>query len=886
MRSPRALPTGTVTFLFTDIEGSTRLVGRLGDRYPALLEDHQRILRDAFASRGGVEVSTEGDSFFVVFPAASQAVAAAVEGQRSLMAHPWPDGVEVRVRMGMHTGEAVLGGDNYVGVDLHRAARISAAGHGGQIVLSAATHALVEHAPPEGVSFRDLGDHRLKDLSGSERLFQVEAEGLTQTFPPLRSVDVHRGNLPRPLTTFIGRGRERDEIKGALRGSRLVTLTGPGGTGKTRLSIQVATELIDDYRDGAFFVPLAPITDPSLVAPTVAEVLGVPEDVARAPTEALVEHLAEKEALLVLDNFEQVLDAATEVGDLLTSTRAVSVLATSREPLGLVGEQEYPVPSLGLPDLRSLPPLEALSQYEAVALFIERAQAVRPGFEVTAENAPAIAEIAARLDGLPLAIELAAARSKVLAPQAMLKRLEHRLSLLTSTRRDLPQRQQTLRDAIAWSYDLLEEDERRLFERLSVFAGGFTVEAAEAVCDSDGELGVDTFEGLAALVNQSLVRQIDTEHGEGRFVMLETIGEFAAERLAGSPDAEKIARRHAAFFLGLAERAEPELTGPGRIRWLGVLESEHDNLRAALGWAAEHELDVAFRIGGSLWRFWQFRGHLREASKRLEGLLERPGSWDPGARARALEGAGGVAYWMGDFVVARQRYEECLELRGGLGDEAGIAEAKYNLAFAHGIAPKPHQDLTTAKRLLEEARDLFEELGDRRGVAKSMWGLATLAYQTESWDRAAELSTETVEMFRELDDRFGLAWALHLQGLALAILNRPDEAAPALKEAMDMFLDADDRSALSLLIGDLGILAGSEGDRERAIRLAGAAVAVEDEVGTGLLFSSAGVSERVRELEGLLPKAEAERIYAEGKAMTVDRAVAYAREGVDREPAS
>jgi predicted ATPase/class 3 adenylate cyclase len=876
------LPGGTVTFLFTDIEGSTRLLDRLGDRYPQVLETHQRLLREAFGARGGVEVTTEGDSFFVVFPAASQAVAAAVEGQRALESQEWPNAERVRVRMGLHTGEAIFGGDNYVGVDLHRAARIAAAANGGQIVVSEPTWALVEPAAPEGVTFRDLGEHRLKDLPRPEHLHQVVAEGLQAEFPALRSMDVRPNNLPPQLTSFVGRRKQLEDVKEALAGTRLLTLTGPGGTGKTRLALQAAGELLSTLDDGAFFVPLAAINDPELVMPTVAMSLGLKEMADRPPVENVIEHLRDKDLLLVLDNFEQVVDGASEVGQLLTATERLRVLTTSREPLGLHGEREYPVPPLGLPDPRHLPGLDTLSQYEAVALFIERATAVKPDFVVTNDNAPAVAEICARLDGLPLAIELAAARVKILTPPAMLTRLEHRLQFLARGSRDVPTRQQTLRDAIAWSYDLLDGDERTLFARLSVFVGGFSLEAAEAVCNPPGELGLDTLDGVASLTNKSLLRQMDAGPGETRFFMLETIREYAEERRAEEPDADEVSRRHARFFLDLAERAEPELTGPDQIRWLNGLETEHDNLRAAITWAAEHgELDLALRMGGSLWRFWQFRGHLREAGERLEELLARPGG-DPEARARALAGAGGVAYWMGDFVAARQRYEECLDIRLEMGEKPGIAEAKYDLSFAHGIAPEPIRDLDRAMELLEEALALFEELGDREGVAKSTWGLASLAYEIESWERVAELGTTSVRMFRQLDNRFGLAWALHLQGLALAVLGRPEEAGPALHEALGMFLEADDRSALSLLLGDLAIWAGSRGEVERGIRLSGAAAAVEEEVGTGLLHSSAAMPRRMQELRGLLPPAESDRIYAEGRAMTMEQALAYAKEGLDQ----
>jgi predicted ATPase/class 3 adenylate cyclase len=872
------LPTGTVTFLFTDIEGSTRLLDALGDRYPGVLEEHQRILREAFAARGGIDVSTEGDSFFVVFRSATQAVAAAVEAQRAVGARGWPEGAEVRVRMGLHTGEGILGGDNYVGVDLHRASRIAAAGHGGQVVVSEATRALVEPAPPEGVTFRDLGEHRLRDLPRPERLAQAVAEGLTSEFPALRSMDARPNNLPVQLTSFVGRRRELEDIKDAVRSARLLTLTGPGGTGKTRLALRAAAELLPEFEDGAFFLALAPITERALVLPAVAQALGLPEATRGNVEDPLVDHLRGKRLLLVTDNFEQVLEAAPDVGMLLGSAEAVHVLATSREPLGLSGEREYPVPPLGLPDRDHLPPIERLSQYESVSLFVERATAVQPAFRVTNENAPAVAEICTRLDGLPLAIELAAARAKILTPQAMLARLDRALPLLAGGSRDLPQRQRTLRDAIAWSYDLLDEHERVLFARLAAFVGGFSLEAVEAVANTRDQLGIDPFDGVASLANKSLLRQMVTGPEEPRFFMLETIREYAGERLEADPEAEDVRRRHAGFFLDLAERAEPELTGADQARWLDALEADHDNFRTAIAWAAEHDLDVALRLGGALWRFWQFRGHLREAAERLEGLLERPGPWDLAARAKALEGAGGVTYWMGDFARARRWYEECLAIRLDLRDPREIAEAKYNLAFAHGIAPRPNQDLGAATRLLDDALAEFQGLGDREGIAKATWGLATMAYGGEDWERMAELGSASVRMFREIDNPFGLAWALHLEGLALAVLDRPDEAEVLLREAMGIFLPSDDRSALALLMADLSILAESRGEIQQALRLAGAAESVEEEIGTGLLASDTTVAKRLKKLKARVPGPEAEPLLAEGRTMSADRALAYAKE--------
>jgi class 3 adenylate cyclase len=465
------LPTGTVTFLFSDIEGSTRLLQTLGDRYVAVLDEHAAILRRAVAGAGGVEVSTEGDSFFVAFASPQAAVRAAVATQRGLAAHDWPPGRPVRVRMGLHTGEGVLGGDNYVGLDVHRAARIAGAAHGGQVLVSDATRALVDHGLPDGASLRDLGEHRLKDIALPERLHDLVIEGLRADFPPPRTLDARRDNLPVQLTSFVGRNEEIAEVRRLLGRTRLLTLSGPGGVGKTRLALQVAAELLAGFGDGAFFVDLSSVTDPALVPSVVAQVLGVPEVAGRPILEAVRDRLRNQELLLVVDNFEQVVEAAPLLEELLTAAPALKVLVTSRVVLSLRGEQEYVVPPLELPDPERLPDLPALGRVEAVRLFTERAQAVRPGFRLTEENAPAVAEICARLDGLPLAIELAATRTQVLSPEQLLARLQQRLALLTSGARTLPERQRTLRAAIAWSYDLLEAAERRLLARLSVFSG-------------------------------------------------------------------------------------------------------------------------------------------------------------------------------------------------------------------------------------------------------------------------------------------------------------------------------------------------------------------------------------------------------------------------------
>src|SRR2546430_439242 len=466
------LPTGTVTFLFTDIEGSTQLLRELGDGYASVWKQHQLIIREALAAAGGAEVGTEGDSFFAAFSSAPGAVRAAVAAQRGLAAHAWPAGYSVRVRMGLHTGDGVLSGSDYVGMDVHRAARIASAAHGGQLIVSEATRALIENSLPAGASLRDLGKHRLKDILQPEHLYDLVIEGLPAEFPPPRTLEARPNNLPVPLTSFVGREDQIDEIKELLRQVRLLTLTGPGGTGKTRLALQVAAETVRDYTDGAFFVDLSPVTDPGLVPTVIARALGVAEVAGVPILETLKTQLQHKELLLVVDNFEQVTAAGGVVEDLVSTAPKLKVLITSRMVLSLRGEHEYGVPPLEPPDPKSIADLDTLNRSEAVRLFTERALAIQPRFRLTSENAQAVAEITARLDGLPLAIELAATRVKVLTPQQMLPRLERGLSLLVSGGRTLPERQRTLRGAIAWSYDLLDKPEQSLFRRLSVFSGG------------------------------------------------------------------------------------------------------------------------------------------------------------------------------------------------------------------------------------------------------------------------------------------------------------------------------------------------------------------------------------------------------------------------------
>ena len=489
----------------------------------------------------------------------------------------------------------------------------------------------------------------------------------------------------------MGREREVADARRLLKSTRLLTLTGPGGTGKTRLSLRIADEVREEYPGGSFFVELAPIADPALIPTTIAQALRLREEPNRPVLDSVKERLGEAPVLLILDNFEQLVAGAAVVAELLQAAPALTVLTSSREALRLRGEQEYAVPPLGVPDVGHLPSIAALSQYDAVALFIQRARSVRPEFEVTNSNAPAVAAICARLDGLPLAIELAAARIKVFPPDAILTRLEKRLSLLTGGARDVPARQQTLRGAIDWSYDLLDEPERVLFRRLGIFSGGWSFETAQAICDPNANLALDLVDGVASFVDKSLVRREDLGDGAPRFRMLETIREYARERLTEFEDAGPMARAHGAYFADLVRRAEPQLLRGDQATWLDRLETERDNVRAALTWAAEAgEVEVALAMAGALWRFWHQRAHLEEGREHLQSLLQRADAVAPtAARAAALAGLGGITYWQGDFVRAASAYAESLAIQRQLDDPGGLADALYNAGFCRDGHAEP-----------------------------------------------------------------------------------------------------------------------------------------------------------------------------------------------------
>jgi predicted ATPase len=761
-------------------------------------------------------------------------VQASVQAQRQLAANTWPDGGAIRIRIGLHTGEGSLSAGDYVGLDVHRAARIAAAGHGGQVLLSDTTKALTASALPESVSLRDLGERRLKDLSRPERIHQLVIDGLPADFPPLNTLDATPNNLPVQLSSFLGRERELEEVADLLEKTRLLTLTGPGGTGKTRLSLQVGARLADRFPDGIYFVPLSLLHDPELVPGTIAQELGLPDRGGLSPMASLIDYLRQRRMLLILDNFEQVSEAAPRVSELLAAAPNLSVLVTSRSVLRLYGEREYPVPPLATPDPRQHETPEKLSQYEAVALFIERAMGVKPAFTVTNDNAPAVAEITARLDGLPLAIELAAARINVLTPQAMLARLGHRLSLLSGGGRDRPERQQTLRGAIDWSYDLLTDDERALFRRLSVFAGGARLHAIESICPGE-ELKLDILDGLSSLVEKSLLRQVSDVDGEPRFLMLGTIRDYGLERLEESGYADDLRQRHADHFARLVAEAAPHLLATDKRRWLDWLEADHDNLRAVLDWTVERRRTVvALRLVFGLWRFWQMRGYLVEGTERARRALSLPDVADyPEEQADALEAAGGLAWWRADFLDVHRNYVASAEIRRSLGDKAKLAEALYNLAFAYGPFGG-YPDLERSLEAVLEARAVWESIGDDLGVGKTHWVQGSNLWTTGDFAAARQHFEISLPIFRRHDDSFLAGWSLYDLGL-LEILDANLAAAwKDLSEALQLFSDAGDVSGYTLVLDAIAAVELAKGDPNMAARISGAVAALERTSGTGL----------------------------------------------------
>ena len=875
-RADRLLPTGTVTFLFTDIEGSTRLWATHRAAMQQALSDHDAILRNAIEVNDGCLVKTTGDGAYAAFVTAADAVAACLAAQRALKAHAWGE-LSIKSRMAVHSGAAEQRDGDYYGPVLNRAARLMAAGHGGQILVSHATEELVRDSLPAGIVLRDMGERRLKDLVRPERIYQLIAPDLPADFPPLKTLDARPNNLPAQTTPLIGRADAIRAIREHLANARvrLLTLSGVGGTGKTRLALQAAADMVDEFEHGVFFVPLAALSESALVLPAIANACGVREAAGRPLQEQLQDYLREKQMLLVLDNFEQVIDGAPRVSELLTAAPRLKVLVTSREVLRLSGEKDYPVSPLSLPDPKRLPSLEQLAQSEAVALFIERAVAVKPRFTITNENAPAVAEICHRLDGLPLAIELAAARTRVLPPQRLLAELSHRLTFLRGGARDLPARQKTLRGAIDWSHDLLTGDEQRLFRRLAVFVGGCALEAIEAVCNIEDDLNV--LETVESLVGKSLVNEAEA-HGEPRFAMLETIREYARERLTAGGDEERVRERHRDYFLALAEEAEPKLIGAEQAEWLQRLEDEHQNLLAGLNWSlAEAGVEGGLRLCAALQRFWWTRGHLAEGQEWCARVLSKAGP-DQRTRERAnvLNAAGVLAFYQGDYPAARVRHEESLAIRRQLGDRRGVAESLSNL----GTAARAQSDIVSARALHEESLAIRRELGSRGNIARSLNNLGNVALDQGDFPAARALYEESLAITRELGDRWSIANSLNNLGDVVYAQGDYSAAGALHQESLVMVRELGDPKGIALSLQTLAAAVAALGSHVRAARIWGAAERLREEIGSPVPSNDRPrYDQRVDEARVALGDGAAfDRAWQEGRALTLEQAIELALE--------
>lgn len=854
----RYLPAGTITMLFTDIEGSTRLLQRLGERYANVLLECQRLLRAAFQQWHGYEVDTQGDAFFVVFPRAADAVSAAVDIQRALHDFQWPEGASVRVRIGIHTGEPQPLAEGYVGLDVHVAARIMSAGHGGQVLLSQATQALVKHDLPANVSLRNLGEHYLKDIQGPLRLFQLAIPDLPADFPPLKTSQRFY-HMPTQLTSFLGREREKAAISDLLRhtDARLVTLTGPGGVGKTRLAIQVATHLRERFPDGAIFVDLAQVGDTDGVMTAIAQALSVREDMQRSLFTLIQATLQEQHLLLLLDNFEQVASAALGVANLLAACPLLKMLVTSRVALHLQAEHTFDVPPLALPDLPSLPDLSTLSQYPAIQLFVQRASAVLPDFQLTASNAPSIASICTRLDGIPLAIELAAAYIRHFSPQTLLARLERSLSVLTGGARDLPSRQQTLRCAIAWSYELLHPTEQQVFRRLAICVNGCDLAAAEYIGKAAGGLPGSVFAALEALVDQNMLRQQESGNGYVRFWFLQTLREYGLECLEAAGEMETTRSAHAAYYLSWAEQSASYMIGADQADWMDRLEQEYENLRTALDWLLENaqpgnaQAEQAVRLCIALGNFWETGGNSSEALAYLERALAISEGLSPAISAKAYYQASMFSLTLDDYKKSESYLRECQALFRQTGDKAGMAQ----ILRLQGILARTRHSYKVARRLLEEALAIYKDSDDHRSVASTRETLAELFIAQGNYDQARSLLTENLALFNTLHEHYYTAYPLYhlacvsfltgdlaqahtqawesralfkqvrnkrlvayvhsLLGHILLMQGEHGRAEELLEESVETFRGLQDRYGLAEALLALGRLAGLQGDLTR-----------------------------------------------------------------------
>lgn len=900
--APGQLPTGTVTFLFSDVEGSVKLWEREPEGMRLALRRHDELIEWLARRHNGAVVRPrgEGDSRFCVFARATDAVAAAAALQRALQDEAWPAETPLRVRLALHTGEADLRDGDYYGSAVNRCARLRAIAHGGQTLLSDVTAGLVRDALPTGVELLDLGEYRLRDLTRPERVTALVVPGVPSNFPALRALDARPHNLPVPATRLIGREVELAALRERLLDEtvRLVTLTGPGGTGKTRLALEAAAQLVDEFEDGVVVVSLAPIRDPALVPAAIAQALGVREAHDRPAMETVKDDLREKRALLVLDNFEQLLapgggdgfaaEAPRLVSELLVHCPRLKALVTSREPLRLMGEHELPVPALLAP--------------EAVRLFAERAAAVRPDFALSGQNSAAVGEICRRLDGLPLAIELAATRTAVLAPAVMLARLRGWLQLLTRGARDAAERHQTLRGAIGWSYDLLPQAEQALFRGLAVFAGGFSLEAAEAICgglatdvDHSAGSGQAVLDGLTSLLEKNLLVRADDATSmpnvpEGRFRLLETIREFAEERLEASGEACARRRAHAACFTALAEDVFPHTRGPDQVAWADRMDTDLENFRAALEWctapstaADETErAELGLRLAHAVHRTWLQRGRARETLRRLGAALAQPGAQRASAaRARALATAALLSEWQAaDDEAAARLARESVDLWRALGEPEGAADPLRVLADL----TRRRGDEATARAQLEESLALSRASGDRSGVRWSLEDLADLAAGAGQAARAAALYEEALTLARGDGDDHSVAALLRSVGQLRVGSGDAAGAAQMLRESLGISVALRDVNCGLRCLEALGRAELATGSAVRSARLFGTSAALRETMGVAVpMDERTEYDDTLEAMRRALGRAGYEAAVSAGRALAFEAAAAEALSAAESE---
>ncbi|WP_394793812.1 tetratricopeptide repeat protein [Armatimonas sp.] len=751
------LPVGTITFLFTDIEGSTRLWEEHPETMRLALARHDALLREVIARHNGHVFKTIGDAFCVAFYTAPEALNATLDAQRTLITESWPAQTPLKVRMALHTGEAESRDGDYFGQPLNRVTRLLSASHGGQVLLSHATQALLGDNLPDSVSLRNLGLHQLKDLTSPEQVYQLRHPTLPDNFPPIKSLSTHPNNLPQQLTRFIGREKELAEIKEHLTTTRLLCLTGSGGSGKTRLSLQLAADTLELYPEGVWLIELASLTDPERVTQTVAGVLGIKEAGGKPILTTLTESVKDKYLLLLLDNCEHLLDASARLAEaVIGHCPHVQILATSRERLRIAGETTYRVPSLSLPDPKQVQTLESISPFESVRLFIDRTLQAQPHFMVTNANAPALAAICFQLDGIPLAIELAAARTHSLSIEEINQRLDHRFRLLTGGSRTALPRQQTLRSLIDWSYNLLTGAEKALLRRLCVFAGGWTLSAAESVCTDDLVADEEVLDLLTSLVDKSLVLA-EQQQGQTRFRLLETIRQYARDCLLDSGEDDWTRGKHRDYFVALGEKTKLKLLGPEQGKWFNRLEDEHENLRVSLDWSLQGRGTEAMRLGIVLFWFWVIRGYSTEAQEWYERILEMPAAQERTAqRAELLRSASEFAR-LRDTTLAQTYQQQALTISRELKDRESIGWALYALGK---LAPTE----TLACAYYEEALLLWKEVGNKRGVGLVMSKLAYLTLEEGNFTLAQVQFEEILTLSQELGDLIGIAEALSSLG--------------------------------------------------------------------------------------------------------------------------